>query len=61
MSGPMSCETCARFEFLVAAGCWCPVLGRMLEEGEMDDYPPCGCARWMPSEKRKEEEDGYGE
>lgn len=42
MSGPMSCETCARLEFLVAAGCWCPVLGRMLEEGEMDDYPPCG-------------------
>lgn len=61
MSERQCCATCARKSARFPGGWWCNAVGRHVRDYEIDDYPPCGCARWMPGEERKEEEDGYGE
>lgn len=49
------CKTCARWVAKYHGGRYCDAVGRHIYDWEMDDYPPCGCAKWMPGEERKEE------
>lgn len=52
------CATCARLADMRRGGRYCNAVGRYILSYEIDDYPPCGCAKWMPGEERKEVGDG---
>lgn len=49
------CETCARPVPERAGVWWCNALCRHVYDYEMDGYPPCGCARWMPNDDEGED------
>ena len=43
------CATCARKFARFPGGWWCNAVGRHVHDYEVDDYPPCGGARWTPA------------
>lgn len=58
MSERQCCATCARLVDKRDGSWWCNAVERRIYDWEIDDYPPCGCAKWMPKDERAKKEDG---
>lgn len=61
MSEFQCCETCARLMPSPLDGWWCNALWRRIYDWDMDVYPPCGKARWMPKRDQNVKDDDDGE